>query len=54
MLETSLLPHAELISLTAAEYHAVVAECARNDWAGGRVYDCIHLRAAIKSGCRRL
>lgn len=54
MLETGILPHVELVSLTGTEYREAVAECARNNWAGGRIYDLMHLRAAQKSACRRL
>ena len=54
MLETGVVPHVELVSLTAPEYRDAVAECARNDWAGGRIYDFLHLRVAQKARCARL
>jgi predicted nucleic acid-binding protein len=54
MLESGLLPHVQLVSLTAAECRETVAECARRNWAGERVYDAIDIRAAEKAGCRRL
>jgi len=54
MIETSLLPHVEIASLTGREYRAILEECGRRSWAGGSVYDLIHIRAAQKAGCTRL
>ena len=44
----------EVVSLTAAEYREVVERCSQNGWAGGRVYDALHVQAARKSNCQRL
>ena len=54
MIETSLLPHVELVALTREEYRAMLKECSQHGLTGGRVYDLIHIRAAQKAGCTRL
>ncbi len=54
MINSSLLPHFEVVALTGDEHREVIEECARHGWAGGRIYDLVHIRAAIKAGCKRL
>lgn len=54
MIETSLLPHVDVVSLNGAEYREVVEECSRNGWLGGQVYDLLHIHAARKANCARL
>lgn len=54
MIEQSLLTHVEIISLDADEYRDVVKTCAGRAWAGGKVYDLLHIRAAEKWRCTRL
>jgi predicted nucleic acid-binding protein len=46
--------HLDLVSLTAKEYRDVVHRCAENGWAGGKVYDAIHVRCAHKADCDRI
>lgn len=54
IIEGMILPHMELVSLTAAEYREVVRHCAVNGWTGGRVHDAVHLRCAQKAQCDRI
>jgi len=54
ILEVSILPHIEIVVLSAAEYQDLVRQCAAEGQVGGRVYDVIHLRCAQKAACDRL
>ena len=54
IIETMILPHMELVTLTAKEYQEVVRQCARSGWIGGKVHDAVHLRCAQKAGFDRL
>jgi predicted nucleic acid-binding protein len=53
-LEATILPHLEVIALSAPAYKQLVQHCATAGWIGGRVYDLIHLRCAQKADCDRL
>ena len=44
----------EVVALTAEEYRLVVRECASHGWAGGKIYDALHLQCARKAGCDRI
>jgi predicted nucleic acid-binding protein len=54
IIERMILPHMELVTLTAKEYKEVVRDCSSSGWAGGRIHDAIHLRCAQKAGCDRI
>ena len=54
ILEATVLPHVEVLALSAAEYKHLVQQCAAAGWIGGRVYDLIHIRCARKAQCDRL
>jgi len=54
IIEQTILPHMELVALTAKEYREAVRQCAASGWSGGRVHDAIHLRCAQKAGCDRI
>jgi predicted nucleic acid-binding protein len=54
MVEQSILPLVEVVSLSGVEYRGVVDECAEAGWTGGAIYDAIHIRAAKKAHCERL
>jgi predicted nucleic acid-binding protein len=54
IIERMILPHMEMVTLTAKEYREVVRNCAVNGWAGGRIHDAVHLRCAQKAGCDRI
>ena len=53
-LANDVLPMFEVVSLMVTEYREVVEKCSQNGWAGGRVYDALHIQAAKKSGCERI
>jgi predicted nucleic acid-binding protein len=48
------LPHMQLVTLTAKEHQDVVRDCAANGWAGGKIHDAVHLRCAQKAECDRV
>jgi len=54
IIEAMILPHMELVTLTAKEYQEVVRQCARSGWVGGKVHDAVHLRCAQKIRFNRL
>jgi predicted nucleic acid-binding protein len=54
IIEQMILPHMELVTLTAKEYKEVVHHCAASGWAGGRIHDAVHLRCAQKADCDRI
>ncbi len=54
IIDQSFLPHLGIVALSAKEYQRVVKGCAANGWAGGRVYDAIHLQCAQKLDCDRI
>ena len=54
ILELSILPAFDVVSLSAGEYLSLLAECAHAGLGGGAVYDMLHLYAARKAQCRRL
>jgi predicted nucleic acid-binding protein len=54
IIEQNVLPHFEVLSISAQEYQEVIRECAMHGWAGGRIYDALHLRFAQKRGCDRI
>ena len=44
----------EIVTLTSRHYQEAVAEAAANGWSGGKVYDLLHVKAAIHAKCERL
>lgn len=54
LLEDNLLPHLELVTLSAEDYRDVLNACAAAGLIGGVVFDALHLRAARKAGCDRI
>ena len=54
ILERNVLPHVEVITLSAKEYQQVIKSCADRGWAGGRAYDALHVRCAEKARCDRV
>src|SRR3984885_9706524 len=54
IIEQMILPHMELVTLTAKEYKEVVHHCAANGWVGGRIHDAVHVRCAQKAACDRI
>lgn len=54
IIEQMILPHMELVTLTAKEYKEVVLHCAASGWIGGRIHDAVHLRCGQKANCDRI
>ncbi len=54
IIEAMILPHMELVTLSAKEYQEVVRQCSRSGWIGGKIHDAVHLRCAQKAGFDRL
>jgi predicted nucleic acid-binding protein len=54
IIEQMILPHLELVTLTAKEYKEVVHHCAASGWAGGRIHDAVHVRCAQKADSDRI
>jgi predicted nucleic acid-binding protein len=54
IIERTILPHMDLIALSAKEYREVVLRCAASGWAGGKIHDAVHLHCAQKANCDRI
>lgn len=54
LLTRNLLPHFEVMALSAKDYRDAIQGCATQGWTGGRVYDALHLQAARNAGCDRI
>jgi predicted nucleic acid-binding protein len=54
MLEENILPHFHIAALSAAQYASVLRQAAEKGWSGGRIYDALHLAAAISNHCERI
>lgn len=54
LIEHSVLPFVETVSLTAREVRSALGECRERGVRGGAIYDFLHLCAARKSGAERL
>lgn len=54
LLNENILPHFEIVTLSAKEHVETVQKCMQQGWTGGRVYDALHLRSATKSFCERV
>ena len=44
ILETNVLPHFELVSLSGDEYSSTIRGCATANRSGGHIYDALHLK----------
>ena len=51
LIEEVILPHLELVTLTAEESLEVTRACATSGWTGNRIHDAMHLRCALKTKC---
>jgi predicted nucleic acid-binding protein len=49
-----ILPHMQMVTLSALEYREVVRHCADSGMSGGKVHDAVHLRCAAKASCKRI
>jgi predicted nucleic acid-binding protein len=54
MIERNVLSRCGLVALEGSELAETVRECAGQGWVGGRVYDAIHVRCALKIACDKL
>jgi predicted nucleic acid-binding protein len=54
MIKENLLARCEVVTLTAAEYEAVLASLAERGISGGATYDAIHAACARKVPVKRL
>ncbi len=54
LIEENILPHLELVVLSASDYKAVIRSCAKAGLIGGVVFDALHLHCAEKAGCSRI
>ena len=53
-LSDNILPAFEIVTLSGKEYQDAIQYCSQNGWAGGRVYDVLHLHSAKKAACERI
>lgn len=54
LIESTLLPRLELVTLSANEQMEVTRRCALSGWTGGKVHDMTHLRCASKAKSGRI
>ena len=54
LLITNILPNFKLIALDANLYREVLQNAAAKGWAGGLIYDALHLAAADSVVCQRI
>ncbi len=54
LLSENILKNFEVVDLNAKEYREAIRSCAENGWAGGRVYDVLHIHSAQKASCDRI
>lgn len=51
LIESVILEHLDLVTLTAKECIDLTRTCANAGWTGGRIHDAMHLRCAQKAQC---
>ena len=54
LLTQNILPYFEIVTLSGKEYQETIQRCVQQGWAGGRVYDALHIRSALKASCDRI
>ena len=54
LLSENILSTFQVVSLSAKEYQESIRRCSQNGWAGGKIYDLLHIRSAQKAECERL
>ena len=54
ILERDILPWLALTTMTGKEHKEALRTCAAAGWAGGKVYDALHIAAARKARCARI
>jgi predicted nucleic acid-binding protein len=53
-LSDNFLPAFEVVPLSTEDYKSAIHSCAQRGWAGGRIYDLLHIASASKAGCDRI
>jgi len=53
-LDDDILPHFQVVTLSADDYRAVLSRCAATGIASGRIFDALHLHSAAIAGCDRI
>jgi predicted nucleic acid-binding protein len=53
-LAENFLPAFEVVPLSTEDYKSAIHLCARHGWAGGRIYNLLHIASANKAGCERI
>ncbi len=54
LLAENVLPHFQVVALSAAQYTSVLRQAAEKGWTGGLIYDALHLAAATSNHCKRI
>jgi predicted nucleic acid-binding protein len=54
LLTQNVLPYFEIVTLSGKEYEETIQRCVQQGWGGGRVYDALHIRSALKASCDRI
>jgi predicted nucleic acid-binding protein len=54
ILQESVLPYFQLVTITPQMYIETIRDCADKGWIGGRVHDALHLRCAREADCQRI
>ena len=54
LLSANVLPHFRIVALDAGQYRDVLQNAAAKGWAGGLIYDALHLAAAESANCERV
>jgi len=54
LIEISILPHFEVISLAAADYHAAISMTVTQNRSSGAIYDALHIIGARNAHCKKL
>lgn len=53
-LDQNVLTRFEIEAMSRAEYSRVIKDCAAQGWAGGRIFDALHIATARKAKCSRI
>jgi predicted nucleic acid-binding protein len=54
LIQTHATGACETVALTVRHYEEAIAEAAANSWTGGKVFDLLHVKAAMQAKCERL
>lgn len=54
VIESTIRPNVSTIDLSGKQYEAALHRCAKSGWKGGRIYDALHIEAALHAECDRI